>query len=565
MTPDTDFPSSNTDWSALETRTERSQALQRVWRGFMTARPAVGLLLLALQGIAFALGQSTHAPTLAITALYAAFTLADRLRTPARLPLRRLGMTWLLCIGLDVAVFALLQALQTGTTVNYTPLLALPVLMAAVAGGLVVGLATTSAATLLMLAEALRFQLTAGPDGPGRLLQAALTGTGLFVLSLLAHQLALRLAREEARASRSQDSAQLQAQINALVIEALAEGVLVVDEAGRVHTANPAADALLGGGLDRGSLPRSLLAHPAWQPLASLAQRTFEDRADLGADLPIAQPQATPRELRVRTRLTAVDGARDRGFCVMFLQDLRQLEARIRTEKMAAMGRMSAAVAHEIRNPLAAITQASALLEEDLTEPAQQRLNAMVQQNARRLGRIVDEVLDVARVRQQGSDLGQGTVLPLAASVYTMVDEWSRQSGRAQPALRLVESLPAVRFNEEHLRRILVNLLDNAARYAGPGEESIRVHTFAAGDGRPTLAVWSDGAPLEQGVERHLFEPFFSSESRSSGLGLFICRELCERHGATIRYERLRPAPDVPAGNAFLLSFAPAQAGALPQ
>ncbi|RDI28307.1 two-component system sensor histidine kinase PilS (NtrC family) [Pseudacidovorax intermedius] len=565
MTPDTDFPSSNTDWSALETRTERSQALQRIWRGFMTARPAVGLLLLALQGIAFALGQSTHAPTLAITALYAAFTLADRLRTPARLPLRRLGMTWLLCIGLDVGVFALLQALQTGTTVNYTPLLALPVLMAAVAGGLVVGLATTSAATLLMLAEALRFQLAAGPDGPGRLLQAALTGTGLFVLSLLAHQLALRLAREEARASRSQDSAQLQAQINALVIEALAEGVLVVDEAGRVHTANPAADALLGGGLDRGSLPRSLMAHPAWQPLAGLAQRTFEDRADLGADLPIAQPQATPRELRVRTRLTAVDGARDRGFCVMFLQDLRQLEARIRTEKMAAMGRMSAAVAHEIRNPLAAITQASALLEEDLTEPAQQRLNAMVQQNARRLGRIVDEVLDVARVRQQGSDLGQGTALPLAASVYTMVDEWSRQSGRAQPALRLVESLPAVRFNEEHLRRILVNLLDNAARYAGPGEESIRVHTFAAGDGRPTLAVWSDGAPLEQGVERHLFEPFFSSESRSSGLGLFICRELCERHGATIRYERLRPAPDVPAGNAFLLSFAPAQAGALPQ
>ncbi|KTT27969.1 ATP-binding protein [Pseudacidovorax intermedius] len=554
----------HSDWAALEPRAERSQALLRVWRGFMTARPAVGVLLLVLQGIAVALGQPPHLPTLALTTLYAAFAFVERLRTPSRLPLRRLGLSWLRCIGLDLAVFALLQGLQAGA-VNYTPLFALPILMAAVAGGLLVGLATTSAATLLLLAEALRFQFTAAPDAPGRLLQAALTGIGLYVLAFLANQLAQRLTREEARASHSQDSAEVQARINVLVIEALAEGVLVVDEGGRVHTANPAADAMLGGGLDGAALPRALAANPAWQPLAELARRTFDERADQSADLPVAQPHTAPRELRLRTRLTAVEGALDRGFCVMFLQDLRALEARIRTEKMAAMGRMSAAVAHEIRNPLAAITQASALLDEDLAEPSQKQLNAMVQQNARRLGRIVDEVLDVARARQQGGDPGRGTALPLAAGAYAMVDEWSRQSGRTRPVLRLVERLPAVRFNEEHLRRILVNLLDNAARYAGPDAAAIQVHTFAAGDGRPTLVVWSDGPPLEPGVERHLFEPFFSSESRSSGLGLFICRELCERHGATIRYERLRPEPGAPAGNAFVLGFATAGEAALPQ
>ena len=91
------------------------------------------------------------------------------------------------------------------------------------------------------------------------------------------------------------------------------------------------------------------------------------------------------------------------SLCVMFLQDLREMEARVRTEKLAAMGRMSAAVAHEIRNPLAAIAQANALLDEDLTDPAQKRLTLMVRQNAKRLARIVDEILNVARVEHLAS------------------------------------------------------------------------------------------------------------------------------------------------------------------
>ena len=75
--------------------------------------------------------------------------------------------------------------------------------------------------------------------------------------------------------------------------------------------------------------------------------------------------------------------------------------------------------------------------------------------------------------------------------------------------------------------------------------------------GRPGLQVWSDGAPLEPSVERHLFEPFFSSESRSSGLGLYICRELCQRHGASIGYQRSsrQLARGEVAGNAFTVLF----------
>jgi two-component system sensor histidine kinase PilS (NtrC family) len=105
-----------------------------------------------------------------------------------------------------------------------------------------------------------------------------------------------------------------------------------------------------------------------------------------------------------------------------------------------------------------------------------------------------------------------------------------------------------VRFDSDHLRRVLVNLLDNALRYAGERPDSIRVSTRNA-NGQASLHVWSDGAPLEPSVQRHLFEPFFSSESRSSGLGLFICRELCDRHGAVMGYERAE-------GNEFFVLFA---------
>jgi len=468
-------------------------------------------------------------------------------------PLRRFAATWVASIGVDLVTFTLLQLLQPGT-INYTPLLALPVLMGAVVGTISVGFGTTAAVTLLLLADAGWYHWQLGGDASNRFMQAALTGTGFFVVTLLAHQLARRLAREEVLALRSRSSARMHAQVNELVIETLGEGVLVVDAEGRVHAANPAAAAILGHGLAAMQLPFALGTHPAWQTLAKLARQTFRRREGQTLELPIAQMQGAAREVLVRTRLTPAVDQRSEGFCVMFLQDLRELEARIRTEKLAAMGRMSAAVAHEIRNPLAAITQASALLAEDLTDPAQRRLTAMVQHNAQRLARIVDDVLDVARARQQRLQPGSEPIA-LDDTVRALAGEWVRQTGR-QGVLMVLGTAGAVRFEAEHLRRILVNLLDNAARYAGDHDGAIQITTTGLPGGRASLQVWSDGASLEPAVQRHLFEPFFSSESRSSGLGLFICRELCERHGATIGYERCALTDGGPEGNAFSIVFA---------
>ncbi|MBN8756118.1 MULTISPECIES: two-component system sensor histidine kinase NtrB [Variovorax] len=545
-----------TDWDVLELGGSESTALIRLWRGFMAARCFVALVLVMLQGVAFALGQTMQPLAIGISAVYLVTAWLTMRYTRLQPPIRGFTAPWLLTVGIDLAAFTTLQVMQGGN-VNYTPLFALPVLMSAVLGTVVVSLGTTSTVTLLLLADAGWHWLQQPVDSSGRFVQAALTGTGLFVVALLAHELARRLAREEAVAQRNRSSAQMQAQVNDLVIETLSEGVLVIDAEGLVHAANPAADAILGQGLAKLTLPFPLHAQPAWHALAALARQTFARRAPQSEEIPVAQARGAAREVRVRTRLTPAGDRRLDSLCVMFLQDLRELEARIRTEKLAAMGRMSAAVAHEIRNPLAAITQASALLNEDLTDPAHRKLTSMVQHNAQRLARIVDDVLDVSRARQQRV-LSLGEQVVLDPAVQVLAEEWIRQTQRKGVQVSLDAAGSDVRFDAEHLRRLLVNLLDNAARYAGKREGSIQVLTSLqrGTSGRPALMVWSDGAPLEPAVQRHLFEPFFSSESRSSGLGLFLCRELCRRHGATIGYERRALVQGGPEGNEFFVSFA---------
>jgi len=249
----------------------------------------------------------------------------------------------------------------------------------------------------------------------------------------------------------------------------------------------------------------------------------------------------------------------------VFMQDQREIQARIRAEKLASMGRMSAAVAHEIRNPLAAISQANALLTEELSDPAQQRLAHIVGQNAIRLENIVKDVLHLAQVSTPGAD-SSAQRLDLTESATRICRDWSVQHPAASGiALSLPGELPIVRFDAEALRQILINLLDNANRYASHRSGSIQVcaevTTIDGPKRRIALRVWSDGPVLDAWVEQHLFEPFFSSESRSSGLGLYICRELCESHGASISYdrsERLLADQSVP-GNEFsvIFKFAP--------
>ena len=535
---------------------EPSTGFTRLWTAFMSARVLVALALLGLHIGLHLLGRPVTVWVLGCCTAFVVVTAAARLALRPRGPGRAFDAQWLPTVGLDLLFFATLQW-QGNLGINYTPLLALPVVMAAILGSRALALGTAALTALMLLGYAAWTVSASAWANTADMAQAGLTGAGLLMLALLTNQLASRLVREEAVARRSRIEAQVQSLVNNMVIEALPDGVLVVDSTHLVRAANPAARLMLGS--DQEVTPHlfSLHDNPAWLQLMHIAQLTFADTPVDAAEVILHHEDRMPSRLQVRTQRTPPIGDSGVSLCVMFLQDLREMEARLRTEKLASMGRMSAAVAHEIRNPLAAISQANALLEEDLESPLQRRLTDMVRQNAERLQHIVEDVLNVARVQGPGDAL-ETHALALDEEADTFCGEWAQQHA-AGARLRVDLNAPEVQvqFARDHLRRILVNLLDNAARYASAHEGAIQVATHAVRHGPVMLMVWSDGAAMEPAVRRHLFEPFFSSESRSSGLGLYICRELCQRHGASISYQRLnRPTArgDI-GGNAFTVGF----------
>ena len=541
---------------------EPSTGFTRLWTAFMSARVLVALALLGLHISLHLLGRPVTVWVLGCCTAFVVVTAAARLALRPRGPGRAFDAQWLPTVGLDLLFFATLQW-QGNLGINYTPLLALPVVMAAILGSRALALGTAALTALMLLGYAAWTVSASAWANTADMAQAGLTGAGLLMLALLTNQLASRLVREEAVARRSRIEAQVQSLVNNMVIEALPDGVLVVDSTHLVRAANPAARLMLGS--DQEVTPHlfSLHDNPAWLQLMHIAQLTFADTPVDAAEVILHHEDRMPSRLQVRTQRTPPIGDSGVSLCVMFLQDLREMEARLRTEKLASMGRMSAAVAHEIRNPLAAISQANALLEEDLESPLQRRLTDMVRQNAERLQHIVEDVLNVARVQGPGDAL-ETHALALDEEADTFCGEWAQQHA-AGARLRVDLNAPEVQvqFARDHLRRILVNLLDNAARYASAHEGAIQVATHAVRHGPVMLMVWSDGAAMEPAVRRHLFEPFFSSEARSSGLGLFICRELCERHGATIAYERTarEQAGRIVEGNEFFVSFRRAHSG----
>lgn len=535
---------------------EDSDELARMWQGFMSARLTLGLVLVLLQTILFATGTSHSRWLIAICTAYFAGTLAARLFIKPRPLGQTFNRTWVVVIGLDVLVFSSLQLLQ-GSSVNYTPLFALPILLASVLGSLRLALGTAAGVTMLLLGNTLWTYLLTPTDAAPYFVQSALSGVGYFVIGLLGNQLSTRLASEGQRARISQQATRIQRRVNALVIESLPDGVLVVDDQGHVRTANPAARQLLGSRQALGATVFDLKDEVGWRPLLDLTRLSVGTGQSREEYVTIWHGDHGPRRVHARTRLAGLHGVHGESLCVLFLQDQREMEARVRTEKLASMGRLSTAVAHEIRNPLAAIAQANALLDEDITDPRHKQLTTMVGQNAKRLAKIVDDILNVSRVQPQEQVIGQAA-LALNATLHRICSDWAAQSG-CQHQLRLILCEPdvAIRFDPEHLRRVLVNLLDNARRYASKQAEAIQVSATAGESLHATVAVWSDGAPMDPSIERHLFEPFFSSESRSSGLGLYICRELCEGHNATIAYQRsVRTAREQAVdGNEFLVTL----------
>ena len=353
--------------------------------------------------------------------------------------------------------------------------------------------------------------------------QAGLLSTAYFAIAWLAHALArYAVASEQLAAQRGVDLANME-QVNRLVIRDMQDGVLVVDERGAVRQCNTRAERLLG------PLPRGRADAMLAEYAPGLAEQ-FEEwrsRSDVNT-----RPRA-PLRNNVSARFVPVGGSRQVG-AVIFLEDQSRIQAEARQLKLAALGRLTANIAHEVRNPLGAISHAAQLLQE---EPGlgdtSARLITIINENSQRLDRMVNDVLRLNR-----GDSAHRERFRLAGFLEGFVDQFS-QIEKIERGMFQVElaAEPEVLFDRSHLNQVMWNLCRNALRHCqrGPASIVIRVAMERAGS-IVKLDVLDDGPGVAPGSRVQLFEPFFTTAAGGTGLGLYIAREVCEANGATLDY-----------------------------
>ena len=520
---------------------DKKFASDRIWFGMMTTRLAVAVFLCTLQGLTWYLRDRHSVWLLVLCAFYLAATSSTRLLlkpVPSGQPFERY---WLPTIGLDLATISLLLFLERNEMANYIPLLAMPPIICAVLGTGRTTLLTVLLSSILLAASSL-YQYHSY-DYDEQILHYAIIALYMLAMLLLTsvlHRLVRNHDAHQVKSLNSQRLAKLHNRIQDMVVQSVRDGVLVVGNSGRLRAINQAAQNMLKIPAKTRLTGRPIATIAQLTTLQHLINQSFEEGEGTSSEILFFSSEDAPTHLMVRTQLSVPKKdkqAEDETLCLLYMQDMQELQNQVRAEKLAAMGRMSAAVAHEIRNPLAAIGQAAQLLDEEIADPLQKKLNTMVLDNVQRLNRIVSDVLDVAKMQQQ--PLNEITLLPLDESVQKIYEEWKAQN-QPQGEIQLLwrAGTAKIRFDTEHLRRIIVNLLDNALRHAQQGSDASIVVVTSAIDITAQLHVWSRGAPLPHAVRARLFEPLAAGSSRSSGLGLYICRELCQRYHSDIHYHR---------------------------
>ena len=367
--------------------------------------------------------------------------------------------------------------------------------------------------------------------------QAALFGIAYFATAGLARTLAKYLvATEQLAAQREIDLANM-SEVNQLVIRDMEDGVLVVDERGTIRQHNARAEQLLGP-LHRGRRQPNL---GDYAPVLARQFEAWRENSAAGAD-PLQTVTLTDR---VSARFVPVGRSRNVG-AVIFLEDLTRVQAQARQMKLASLGRLTANIAHEIRNPLSAISHAAELLQEEpAADPTAARLLTIVHDNVDRLNRIVNDVLRLNRDAQPHRERFR-----LAEFLRTFIEQFA-QIEKIDPRIFELDIAgdPEVVFDRSHLNRVMWNLCRNALRYCRRETGSIRIAGGVLDGGSIKLDVADDGPGVPPALRHQLFEPFFTTDSNGTGLGLYIAREVCEVNAARLEYV------ETPRGAQFTVSY----------
>ena len=378
-------------------------------------------------------------------------------------------------------------------------------------------------------------------------LVAGITGASLFAITLIALPLANRLRESEALVQqRDIDLANLN-ELNQFIVQHLRESIVVVDEHDRIRLINETAARLLANGaVQIGALlgevaPRLLYLLETWR-------RQEHDRRDSTGEVVSADGGTV-----IRPHFVALS-EHGPGPVLIFLEDTSVVAARVQQSKLASLGRLSASIAHEIRNPVGAMSHAGQLLSESpALGPDDRHLTGIIEKNAVRVSQIIENVLQLSR-----KDSTRQERIDLSAWLATFLEELRATLQLEAGRITLEAPLPGleVHFDPSHLHQVLWNLCDNALKHGAGGRPEpvrLRIGRIASTD-RPYLEVTDRGTGIDPALAERIFEPFFTNGTGGTGLGLFISRELCQTNGALLAYEA-RPG----GGSTFRIIFADPQ------
>jgi len=358
------------------------------------------------------------------------------------------------------------------------------------------------------------------------IVQAGLISAGFFATAILARLLGQRAMVNEDLARRRGEALDNQIRISQRVVERMQDGVLIVGPDGMVVRHNPVARLMLG-------LPGEGSVHLATQvPTLAAALAVWENG---GGQEDVLFSGFEGSDLRARFERTT---SSDREVLI-FLEDVGRIKERAQQLKLASLGRLTASIAHEIRNPLSAISHAGELLREERRGEMQDRLLRILNDNVIRLDRIVQDVLELGRQSR-----AQPEMLRLDEFCTAFVEHFVAAENLAPDVVQLKLAAPlGISFDRSHLHQVLWNLVSNALRHSSRGPGAVRLEVESS-EGRVELHVLDDGPGVPETVREQIFEPFFTTHTQGTGLGLFIARELCVGNGASLEL-----GPNAPGGH----------------
>jgi two-component system sensor histidine kinase PilS (NtrC family) len=361
---------------------------------------------------------------------------------------------------------------------------------------------------------------------------AGLVGAVLFLVALTAWPLSNRLRESEALVRRAVlDLANL-AQLSQYIVQHLRESILVIDPADSIRLINESAAQMLG---EAAAVPGALIGEVSPRLLYLLSTWRHAESPSLGSD---AETLIAADGARVIRPHFAPLGEGNPAPAIVFLEDIGELAAKVQQTKLAALGRLSASIAHEIRNPVGAMSHAAQLLAESPGLSSEdRRLTQIMQTNSTRVSGIIDNILQLSR-----REASKPEQIQLALWTARFREEFcATEQLQWQRLLIDTASDPVeVRIDGTQLHQIAWNLCQNAMTHALPraGAAPIELrYGRLGGMGRPYLQVADRGAGIPAADAERIFEPFFTRAQRGTGLGLFLARELAAANRATLLYE----------------------------